>query len=70
MTATFTNNKPLIINGRPLKSINQYYNKKKAKYTSLVKKCNNKKASKRLKRLSLKRTNKIVPFHRLYKKSE
>ena len=62
MTATFTNNKPLIINGRPLKSINQYYNKKKAKYTSLVKKCNNKKASKRLKRLSLKRTNKIDDY--------
>ena len=62
MTATFTNNKPLIINGRPLKSINQYYNKKKAKYTSLVKKYNNKKASKRLKRLSLKRTNKIDDY--------
>lgn len=62
ITVTFTNNKPLIINGRPLKSINQYYNKKKAKYTSLVEKCNSKKASKRLKRLSLKRTNKIDDY--------
>ena len=52
MTVTFTNNKPLIINGKPLKSINQYYNKKKAKYTSLVDKCNSKKTSQRLKRLS------------------
>lgn len=62
MTVTFTNNKPLIINGRPLKSINQYYNKRRAKYTSLVEKCNNKKTSKRLKRLSLKRTNKIDDY--------
>jgi putative transposase len=62
MTVTFTNNKPLIINGRPLKSINQYYNKRKAKYTSLVEKCNNKKTSKRLRRLSLKRTNKIDDY--------
>lgn len=62
MTVTFTNNKPLIINGRPLKSINQYYNKRKAKYTSLMEKCNNKKTSKRLRRLSLKRTNKIDDY--------
>lgn len=30
-TVTFTNAKPIIINGRPLKSINQYYNKILAK---------------------------------------
>lgn len=59
MTVTFTNNKPLIINGRPLKSINQFYNKQKAKYTSLVEKHNGKKTSKRLKRLSSKRANKV-----------
>lgn len=38
--ATVTSNinslKPIIINGRPLKSINQYYNKKKAKLQSFV----------------------------------
>ena len=62
MTITFTNNKPLIINGKPIKSINQYYNKKKAKYTSLIKKCNKKKSSKRLQRLSLKRFNKIDDY--------
>ena len=62
MTVAFTNNKPLIINGRPLKSINQYYNKKKAKYTSLVEKCNGEKTSKRLKRLYLKRFNKIDDY--------
>ena len=40
--ATITNNiglKPIIINGKPLKSINQYYNKKKVfnarKYASI-----------------------------------
>ena len=62
MTVTFMNNKPLIINGKPLKSINQYYNKKKANYTSLVEKCNGKKTSIRLKRLSLKRTNKVDDY--------
>ena len=34
-TITFTNSKPLIINGRPLKSINQFYNKQLAKLTSI-----------------------------------
>lgn len=38
--ATVSSNvvKPFIINGRPLKSINQYYNKEKAKLQSLFKK--------------------------------
>jgi putative transposase len=56
---TITSNKkgikPLIINGRPLKSINQYYNKKLAILQS-------KKAKKQIKRLSLKRTNKINTY--------
>ena len=62
MTVTFTNNKPIIVSGKPIKSINQYYNKNKAKYTSLVEKCNKKKTSKRLKRLSLKRICKIDDY--------
>ena len=33
--------KPFIINGKPLKSINQYYNKKKSKYQSLLDITNN-----------------------------
>lgn len=62
MTITFTNNKPLIINGKPIKSINQYYNKKKSFYQSLLEKCNKKKSSKKLQKLSLKRMNKIDDY--------
>jgi len=65
MTLVFTNHKPLIINGKPLKSINQYYNKKKAKIVSKLIKVNNKYTSKRLQKLSLKRNNKINDY--LYK---
>ena len=62
MTVTFTNNKPLIINGKPIKSINQYYNKKRSFYQSLLEKCNKKKSSKKLQKLSLKRMNKIDDY--------
>ena len=47
---------PLLINGRPLKSINQYYNKKKAKLQSYV---GDKGISNRLIKLTNKRNNKI-----------
>lgn len=60
--ATITNNfnsTPLIINGKPLKSINQYYNKKKAKIQSQLIKNHNKYTSKALQTLTLKRNNKI-----------
>ena len=55
--ATVTSNvsKPYIINGRPVKSINQYYNKKKAYLQSELK---DQKTSKRIQRLTLKRNNK------------
>ena len=49
--------RPLLYNGRPIKSINQYYNKTKAKLQSELP--TNVKSSKRLKQLSLKRNNKI-----------
>ena len=49
--------RPLLYNGRPIKSINQYYNKTNAKLRSELP--NNIKSSKRLKQLSLKRNNKI-----------
>lgn len=49
--------RPLLYNGRPIKSINQYYNKTKAKMRSELP--TNVKSSKRLKLLSLKRSNKI-----------
>ena len=49
--------RPLLYNGRPIKSINQYYNKTNAKLRSEFP--NNIKSSKRLKQLSFKRNNKI-----------
>lgn len=59
---TITNNfngNPLIINGKGIKSINQYYNKKFAKLQSKLKKNNNKLTSHKLNNLTLKRNNKI-----------
>jgi putative transposase len=57
--ATVTSNvnevQPLIINGRPLKAMNQYYNKKKAKYQSFV----GDKSSNRLNKLTIKRNQKV-----------
>ena len=49
--------RPLLYNGRPIKSINQYYNKTNAKLRSELP--TNIKSSKRLKQLSFKRNNKI-----------
>lgn len=59
--ATVTSNvsKLYIINGRPVKSINQYYNKKKAYLQSKLK---DQKTSKRIQRLTLKRNNKINDY--------
>ena len=54
--------KNFIVNGKPLKSINQFYNKTKAKYNSKYEKNKQNKNSKRLKSLSLKRTNKINDY--------
>ena len=48
---------PLLYNGRPIKSINQYYNKTNAKLKSELP--TNVKSSKRLNQLSFKRNNKI-----------
>jgi putative transposase len=60
--ATLTNNiglKPIVVNGKIIKSINQYYNKKKAKLQSVLKKVNNKNWSNSLDKLTRKRNNKI-----------
>ena len=55
-----------IINGKPVKSINQYYNKHVAKYKSICETVNNVKTSKRIQRLNYKRTNKIEDyFHKV-----
>lgn len=62
---TLSNNigdKSIIINGKPLKSINQYYNKKKSKLLSELKIKNNKHKSKRLSKLERKRYFKIDYF--------
>lgn len=59
--ATITSNiiDPLIISGNPLKSMNQFYNKRLAHYKSLLEIRNDKKSSKRIHKLNLKRKNKI-----------
>jgi putative transposase len=60
---------PIIINGRPLKSVNQYYNKRRAELNSKLPtyigtdgKKRQQKTSKRLCRLTQKRNNKIKDY--------
>lgn len=60
--ATCVNNigiKPIVINGKPIKSINQYYNKMKAELQSDLKKRHDKNWSNKLNKLQSKRDNKI-----------
>lgn len=61
---TLTSNKqglkPLLVNGRPLKSINQFYNKQKGKYQSELP--NGIKNSKKIDKLSFKREMKIKDY--------
>ena len=52
----------LIVPGKPLKSMNQYYNKKKSKLQSQLKKNHNKYVSKKTKQLNFKRNNKIKDY--------
>jgi putative transposase len=54
--------KPYVINGKPLKSINQYYNKEKSKIQSNLEIRHNKKCSKKLNKLTNKRNNKINDY--------
>ena len=51
-----------IINGRPLKSINQYYNKKISYYREVAKRINNKDYSSRMDKLTEKRDRKINDY--------
>lgn len=63
--ATITNNiglQPVVINGRNIKSINQYYNKFKAKIVSDLKKRHNKDWSNKLDKLNTQRNNKINDY--------
>ena len=65
-TCTSNVTKSFIVNGKPIKSINQYYNKQKSKYQSILELKNHKKYSNRLYRLTLKRHNKIKDyFHKV-----
>lgn len=60
--AAVTNNfggRPILINGKGLKSINQYYNKCLAHYQSIAKMHNNLHRTNRINRLTLKRDRKI-----------
>lgn len=60
---TFTNRAPLLINGKPLKSINQFYNKKMAELRSEQDKKGEKhRRTKRMQRLTLKRHHKIMDY--------
>jgi len=53
---------PFIVNGRPIKSINQYYNKKRSKISSCLEKRNKSKTSKKLKHLLHYRSNKVNDY--------
>lgn len=56
------NEAPVIINGKGLKSINQYYNKSISYYKSLTKKLNKKDYSNRQNKLTIKRNSKITDY--------
>ena len=62
--ATITSNvfSPVIINGRPVKSMNHYYNRTLAQRKSELEKTNKQKTSKRIKSIHLKRHNKINDY--------
>lgn len=53
---------PFIVNGRPLKSLNQYFNKKSSFLKSELKQKQNKYVSNNLDKLNLKRDNKINDY--------
>lgn len=69
--ATITSNvaQPKIISGRPAKSINQFFNKQKAKIQSTLERRNKKKWSKKLSRMQKKRNMKLKDYmHKASKK--
>jgi putative transposase len=68
LTSNDINFKPMIINGKPLKSMNQFYNKKRAEICSVLELRNKSKKSKKLNKLTLKRKNKVDNY--LHKSSK
>lgn len=59
MSCGFSDVRPMLINGKPLKSINWHYNKKKAELQSLLK---NKYTSNRITNLTIRRNNKVNDY--------
>ena len=59
-TVSFNDSKPFIINGKPLKSINQFYNKRKAELQSKL--SGNRKTSNKINSITRKRNNKIKNY--------
>ena len=60
--ATICNNvgvSPIVINGKNLKSINQWYNKKSSYYKEIAKRMNNLDYTRRMNKITMKRNNKI-----------
>ncbi len=55
-------NQNVLISGKPLKSINQYYNKQRAKISSELETKNKQKFSNKLNKLTTKRNNKIQDY--------
>ena len=60
ITCSFQTDSPLIMNGKPLKSINWHYNKEKSRLQSLLD--NGKKTSKKIQNITLKRNNRINDY--------
>lgn len=64
LCAITSNDKPFsyVVNGRPLKSMNQFYNKTLAKYKSELERCNNQSTSKMIQILTRKRNAKVSHY--------
>lgn len=62
MAVTFNDARPFIVNGRPLKSINQYYNKTLARLKSHQKNDNRQINSRKIRTLTNKRNNKVKDY--------
>ena len=63
--AAITNNfgeKPIVINGKGLKSINQYYNKQVSYYREIAKRMNKLDYTNKMNTLTIKRNNKVEDF--------
>lgn len=62
ITTNLDGDKPLVVDGRKVKSINHHYNKLKAKYQSQIPTYKIRKTTKRLRRIETKRENKINDY--------